>query len=138
PQGQAVKASLIRPADRQSWETASLFLFFFLLLFLVFMLFSIFFFACLLTVPLKVLPDDGSALAQADAHCREPVLDLRSLCKRVHEMAGKPDPRRGEGMPEGNRAAVNIQPRIVRELQAEFLHECHSLDCESFVHLNEP
>ena len=45
-----------------------------------------------------------------------PYLTSGSFCKRVHEMASKPDPGRGEGMSEGNRAAVNVQPRIVREL----------------------
>src|SRR3954454_18266285 len=64
------------------------------------------------TVSANAFPEDRATHAHADAERRQPVA-AAALAQAVGELRDQPDAGGGERMPEGDRAAVRIEARVV-------------------------
>src|SRR4051812_6933945 len=89
------------------------------------------------SVPVRVLPDDGAAHADPDAHRGDAVAHLRVLLELPGELGHEPYAGRRERVAEGDGAAVGVDPRVV-VLDAEVVEESEHLDGERLVELEEP
>src|SRR4051794_4809073 len=83
-----------------------------------------------------VLPEDCGAHAHSDAEGGEAVADGGTLAEAVGELRHQPHARRGERMPAGDRAAVGVQPFVVR-VDAEPVAPGEHLHGERLVQLEE-
>ena len=62
---------------------------------------------------MRVLPDDGAALAEADAHGREAIPHLGVLLELASELDHEAHAGAGERMPEGDGAAPGVDARVL-------------------------
>ena len=84
----------------------------------------------------RVLPDDGAALAQADAHRGQAVADVRVLLELAGQLGHQAHARRGQRVADGDRAAVLVDARVVVG-DAERVEEGEHLDGERLVDLEQ-
>src|SRR5579884_2222739 len=88
------------------------------------------------TFPVGVLPDDRAAHSKTNAHCGYAVLDIWMFTERAGELRHQPHPRRRQRVPESDRPAVGVDPRVVI-LDAEVVQEGENLYGESLVELEQ-
>src|SRR5262249_41015621 len=84
-----------------------------------------------------VLPDDGGALAEADAHGGQPVPDVGVLGELPGELGHQPHAGGGERVADGDGAAPRVHPRVVVG-DAEVVEEGEHLHGEGLIELEEP
>ena len=84
----------------------------------------------------RVLPDDGAAHADADAHRGQAVAHLGVLLELAGELGHQAHAGGGERVADGDRAAVRVDPRVVVG-DAEVVEEGEHLHGERLVELEQ-
>src|SRR6516165_11260844 len=85
---------------------------------------------------LHPLPQHRAAHAQAHAHRRQPVTDVRALGKLPRELDHQPDARGRQRVAERDRTAPRVHPRVVVG-DLEVVEEREHLHGERLVYLDE-
>ena len=84
----------------------------------------------------RVLPDDGPALAEAHAHRGQAEADVRVLLELAGQLRHQAHARGGERVADGDRAAVLVDAGVVVG-DAERVEEREHLDGERLVDLEQ-
>ena len=84
----------------------------------------------------RVLPDDGAALAQAHAHRGQAEADVRVLLELAGQLRHQAHAGRGQRVTDGDRAAVLVDAGVVVG-DAERVEERQHLDGERLVDLEQ-
>src|SRR6185295_7789688 len=84
---------------------------------------------------LGVLPDDGAAHAEPDAHGGDPIPDFRMLPESPRQVDHQSNAGARERVAECDRATVRIDPLIICG-ESKMITESEHLHGESFVDLN--
>ena len=85
----------------------------------------------------RVLPDHRGALAEPDAQRRQPVPDVGPGGEVPRELGHEPHAGRRQGVPDGDRAPVRVDPGVVVG-EAEGVEEGEHLHGERLVDLDQP